>query len=227
MELTKEQIQFIDHSLENEGIKYWEIRIEMLDHIVSDVEKKLKPENTEYQFKEIVQESFVALGWKENFNGSNFPNRDKDTFKSINMAYRKMYHQGFINFFKSFQNICILLCILLLFYVFSNYVNFKLYKRVSLVLFIIPILIILYYYIKTLFNKYGKSIYLNYGSFYFSFAFIMINLPVQFLKEFSEISQKRFFLLALPLYYILTYSGYQVYKKAISKVKIMRKELLS
>ncbi|MDN3618354.1 hypothetical protein QWY81_02655 [Polaribacter undariae] len=83
MELTKEQIQYIDHRLENEGVKYWDIRIEMLDHIISDVEKNLKPENTEYEFKEIVQTSFVTLGWKENFNGSNFPNTDTDAWKNI------------------------------------------------------------------------------------------------------------------------------------------------
>jgi len=64
MELTKKQVQFIDHRLETEGIKYWDIRIEMLDHVVSDVEQKLKPENSEYEFKEMVQASFIDLGWK-------------------------------------------------------------------------------------------------------------------------------------------------------------------
>ena len=72
MELTKEQIKFIDHRLDNEGIKYWDIRIEMLDHVVLDVESILKPENSAYEFKEIVQQSFEKLGWKENFNGGGF-----------------------------------------------------------------------------------------------------------------------------------------------------------
>jgi hypothetical protein len=72
MELTKEQIQYIEHRLENEGIKYWDIRIEMLDHVVSVVEKKLKPENSEYEFKEMILASFIELGWKKNFNGGGF-----------------------------------------------------------------------------------------------------------------------------------------------------------
>jgi hypothetical protein len=227
MELSKEQIQYIDHRLENDGVKYWEIRIEMLDHIVSDVEKNLQPENTEYQFKEIVQDAFVSLGWKENFNGSNFPNNDKDTFKNVNNEYRKMYHQGFINFFKSFKNIGILITFLLIFYTFSNTVNFKIFKRISLVLFILPIVLILFYSIKIWLKQYGKSIHLNYGSFYFSFAFFMINLPVQFLKEFSESNQQWFLIIALPLYFIFTYSGYQVYKRSIKEAEQMRKELLS
>ena len=41
MELTKEQIQYIENRLIKDGVKYWDIRIEMLDHIVSDVEKTL------------------------------------------------------------------------------------------------------------------------------------------------------------------------------------------
>ena len=72
MELKKQQLKYIDHRLENEGIKYWDIRIEMLDHVVSDIEKTLKPENSEYEFKEMVQASLVTLGWKENFNGGGF-----------------------------------------------------------------------------------------------------------------------------------------------------------
>lgn len=227
MELSKEQIKHIEHRLENEGVKYWEIRIEMLDHIVSDVEKKYKLSNTEYEFKEIVQESFVALGWRENFNGSNFPNRDKDTFKSINKEYRKMYYQGFIDVFKSFKNVCIILCIFILFYVFSKNVNFQIFKRASLVIFFLPMLIFFFYAIKCFSKKYKKSIHLNYGSFYFSFAFIMINLPVQYLKEFTESNQKRFLIIALPLYYIFTYSGYKVYQKAIDRLEKMRIQLMS
>jgi hypothetical protein len=41
MELTKEQVHYIENRLENEGIKYWDIRIEMLDHVVSDVENRM------------------------------------------------------------------------------------------------------------------------------------------------------------------------------------------
>ena len=88
MELTKEQIQYIDHRLENDGVKYWDIRIEMLDHVVSDVEKNLKPENSEYEFKEIVQDAFKSLGWKENFNGGGFESRNKQGWKNANKFYR-------------------------------------------------------------------------------------------------------------------------------------------
>ena len=226
MELTKEQIQFIDHRLENEGVKYWEIRLEMLDHIISDIEIKLKPENSENEFKEIVQNVFVSLGWKENFNGSNFPNTDNNAWKSMNKEYRKMYNQGFINFFKSLKNIGIFLCFLIVFIGASKYLDVKIFKRISFVLLILPIVAIIFYSLKIYMIKYEKSIHLNYGFFYFGFAFMMISLPIQLLKYFSESTQNFFFFIAIPLFYVFTYSGYQVYKKAIAKVEKMRKQLL-
>jgi hypothetical protein len=95
MELTKQQIQHIDHRLENEGIKYWDIRIEMLDHVVSDIEKNLKPKNSEYEFKEMMQESFVALGWKENFNGGGFESVLASRLRIYNRNKNKKFRQYF------------------------------------------------------------------------------------------------------------------------------------
>lgn len=93
MKLSKKQIKYIDHRLENDGIKYWDIRIEIVDHIVSDIEEKLKVEISENEFKEIVQEAFVSLGWKEKFNGGGldevFLQRTINYTKSANKRYRK------------------------------------------------------------------------------------------------------------------------------------------
>lgn len=42
MELKQQQIQFIDNHLKKMGIKYWDVRVEMIDHIVTDIEEKIK-----------------------------------------------------------------------------------------------------------------------------------------------------------------------------------------
>ena len=42
MKLTKEQITYIDDYLKHHKVKYWDIRIELLDHIVTTVEEKLE-----------------------------------------------------------------------------------------------------------------------------------------------------------------------------------------
>ncbi|SDT86673.1 hypothetical protein SAMN04487762_0064 [Polaribacter sp. Hel1_33_78] len=101
MELTKQQIKYIDHRLENDGIKYWDIRIEMLDHVVSDVEERFIAENSDNDFKEMVQESFIALGWRENFNGGGFD----EILASRLKLYNRNRNKNFIEYIKkTFSN---------------------------------------------------------------------------------------------------------------------------
>ena len=58
MELSKEQIQSIENRLEKNGLKYWDIRIEILDHLVSDIESRL--ENGE-SYKSALNNGFFPL----------------------------------------------------------------------------------------------------------------------------------------------------------------------
>ncbi len=56
MKLSKEDIKFIDTYLENSDVIYADIRQEMLDHIASGVEKKMKTEEQDFYdaFKEYM-----------------------------------------------------------------------------------------------------------------------------------------------------------------------------
>jgi hypothetical protein len=49
MELTKEQIQRIDKYLDVKGVKFIDFRIEIFDHIISQIEQKLEVENTDFE----------------------------------------------------------------------------------------------------------------------------------------------------------------------------------
>ena len=40
--LSKEQIQFIDHYLKNSGIDFIDVRFEMIDHVASEIEARIK-----------------------------------------------------------------------------------------------------------------------------------------------------------------------------------------
>ena len=50
MESTKEQIQYIDEYLKKRGIKYWDLRTEMIDHLVSDIEQNLTSKDFKAEF---------------------------------------------------------------------------------------------------------------------------------------------------------------------------------
>lgn len=48
MKLSKENIQFIDNYLKNSEVIYYDIRLEMLDHISSAIEHKIELENIDF-----------------------------------------------------------------------------------------------------------------------------------------------------------------------------------
>jgi hypothetical protein len=232
MELTKEQLQFIDHRLEKEGIKYCDVRIEMLAHIVSDVEKQLTEKNNEYEFKGIVQGAFVALGWKNNFNGGGFDDLNKQGWKNANKGYRKIYHQGFVDFFKNYLNLLVLGGFLLGIYFLSEVLLHKTFLKISYSIFFSPAVLYIYLFYKTWKKKYGKSVHRDYALTYLLLSFFLLNGVMNFMTIDGDLAfpityHKPILFLILPLHLILVYVGYGVYKKAIGKVEHMRKQRLS
>lgn len=181
MELIKQQIQFIDHRLENEGIKYWDIRIEMLDHIVSDVEKTLKPENTEYEFKEIVQESFVTLGWKENFNGGGFETILASRLKLYNKNRNKIFVKHMKERLSSFNFILGLFSLAVLVFCFQE--NKLVLKTLLFILFGLYIAFMLRFTLK---HKVMKSARLSSAILFATFPISIFNLVIYFPKVFFD-----------------------------------------
>ncbi|MCL7762186.1 hypothetical protein MPF19_02075 [Polaribacter sp. Z014] len=216
MELTKEQIKYIDHHLENEGIKYWDIRIEMIDHIVSDIEKNA----ISIDFKKELATSLKRIGSK-----GTLKNINTIGWKNTNAKYRREYGKGIVSFFKSTKNIVISTFSVLIYYLIAEYFSFKIFKNISFALIFLPLLTFLFQSIKQIGKKYGRSVNLDYGTTYFLFAFLMIGTPIQFLKYTSETNQKWILLILIPLYFIATYSGFKLYKKAIHKIEKMKSEM--
>lgn len=48
MKLSQENIQFIDRYLKNSGVEYFDIRMEMLDHVATAVEQKMETESLDF-----------------------------------------------------------------------------------------------------------------------------------------------------------------------------------
>ena len=62
MSLSSENIKFIDNYLKNSEVIYYDIRMEMLDHVATAVEQKMEAENLDFYdaFK-----SYMVLNKKE------------------------------------------------------------------------------------------------------------------------------------------------------------------
>ncbi|GFD75474.1 hypothetical protein MHM83_03235 [Tenacibaculum sp. Mcav3-52] len=216
MELTKEQIEHIDTLLKTKGIKYWDLRIEMIDHIVSDVEEN----STTNNFKIELEKSLVKLDWHKSLHKEN-----QEGWKNVNKKYRKEYVKEVLSFFKSFRNVFIYTLFTFLYYFITIQVDFDNFKKLSLVFFLTPSTLFLFSITKQIMKQYGKSVNLDYGIFYFSFPFLMISLPLQLIKEAPENIQKLLSIALIPLFWVFSYAGYKVYKTAFTKVEKMKKEL--
>lgn len=76
MKLTAENIQFIDNYLKNSEVIYYDIRMEMLDHVATAVEQKMEAENLDFYdaFK-----SYMAVNKIEVLKGNKlWPGISKD-----------------------------------------------------------------------------------------------------------------------------------------------------
>ncbi|WP_439130101.1 hypothetical protein [Polaribacter sp.] len=218
MEITKEQIQFIDNHLKKNGIKYWDLRLEMIDHLVSDIEQNHNNSDFETEFAV----SLKRMNWNGNLAGIN-----TEGWQNVNRKYRTQYLKGFFNFFKSFKNVAVLMLGLFAFYLISESISFKVFNKISYILFAAPLIIGLVLFGKLFFKKYGRSVNLDYGVMYMTLSFFILNVIPVFVDVQGELIRKMMWFIILPIHYIAFYSGYNLYQKAIAKVAFMKNELTS
>ncbi|MCA0131316.1 hypothetical protein [Winogradskyella alexanderae] len=209
MKLTKEEVQFIDKYLKEGGIKYWDIRLEMVDHLVSDIESY----EGSADFKTLFLQSLKNANWAKNLNEVN-----TNSWKSTNKIYRSKHTKELLSILK---NPIYIIGILGFYSGFTWVTNlFPLILRpLSFAVLLAPMIVMVYELIRSWRMKLGHSINMNYGFFYFSFGIIMMNLPIQFLpKEYLNI----WLPIVMTVYLILAIAGYRVYKFAFKEVLKMK-----
>ncbi len=221
MELTKEQVQFIENRLENDGIKYWDIRIEMLDHVVTDVQNRIEKGEL---FKSAVQNSFVSLGWKENFNGSSFEAILQEKQNLFAKKYRKSFWAYFKTcVFKPSSIIWIFSIIAILYFIYPYKVIFK----YTLFTFL-GIVTILFFYFFTKYKVY-KSVQLNNALIQTFLSLNLINIYLNVPKMFEVDLLKFHFLttLVFSFVFIQSYIGIRFFLKEYTKINNTYQKLIS
>lgn len=108
MELTKKNIDEIEARLIKSGVKFWDLRVEMLDHIVTDVEERLK-KNEPYE--KAVINSMIYLGYNGSFHKviEKKQNQQAKYMRSLLFAEIK-------GFFTSGKTLLLYLVVMLFFY---------------------------------------------------------------------------------------------------------------
>lgn len=209
MKLTKAQIKYIDNYLKNKGIVFWDVRLEMVDHLVSDMESYEDSADFDSRFKQ----SLINANWPNTLKKVN-----QEHHKATNKIYRAKLWKEMLYILKTPLYLISLIVVYFALRKIALYdVDVFKFTFVAICCFILVTMIIEIIRIKV--KKIGKSINLQYGSFYFSFGSLMINLPIYLMPKDSQFL---WFPLIICFYILMTTAGYRVYRTALKKVLKMK-----
>ncbi|MGB5243458.1 MAG: hypothetical protein WBN50_07560 [Lutimonas sp.] len=198
--------------------------MELLDHIVKTVEDKMKNNISFDDALGIAHKNFgnsmkivhnTGVEYSIFSNGSGYQNLMVQKRKETNKKYRNQYFREVLNLFKSPKSIA-LICILILFeYILMDNFSLELFKRIILILILIPSIILIFLSFRQSFIK-NKSINLEYANFYSGFSTLLIFPLFNFISGidfFQNSDLNKTLLLAITsiLYILLTYAGFKVF----------------
>jgi len=237
MKLIKEEIQFIEDYLIKNEVKYWDVRLELLDHIVSAVEDKI--ENEGISFNEALLDVHQGFGNRTKTfgiyndklmkSGLYADNKGFKKFmlqkqKELGRKYRIKTWKDLKNNFKSFKFFVEYVAIVLLFFTVFQYFS-KAFVIIGLLVLMIPQFIVFYYTIKD--KSTWKSLSFNIASSSAMFLWSMYNLGVVIFKDYYEgVTNKPYIIfviivcLCYPFIRTLTSVYIKVYKKHKATYKL-------
>lgn len=174
MKLTQEQIKYIDSYLKKSGVQFWDVRLELLDHIATGVEEKMTYESMNFEEAlEAISISFgneVRQGYvlnKDNTkwipsvkfsDGEGFKKLQREKQKQIGKKHTKAYWKQLANVFMSMKFYIEFILMILTIIIVSNYSE-KWALTVGFVYLFYPFLLIIYKSIKGQVPK--KSLHIN------------------------------------------------------------------
>ena len=222
MKLTKKEIDHIDDHLKKQGITYWDIRLEMTDHIACKIEDYKGSGDFISLFNAVIDD----LGWDKNLKWY----QDR-RLKSINEKVRKKYFNNFVGLFTNLRRLPLVMAFVLIYYlVFVNFSS-KAFGIVSLILFGLPTVYftIHYAYMNIRFKKSG---YLLYGYFYIVFSLLISNLFYQLPKpggfiEVSVATRQNIIFFTTIFNVLFMFSGIIIYLKTTRQYKDLQSRLTS
>ena len=127
MKLSAENIQFIDNYLKNSEVIYYDIRMEMLDHVATAVERKMQTENLDFYdaFK-----SYMVVNKKEILKGN----------KEEGLHFKEPLKKFGLFVIQPFQ-LFLAVCTYLIIYFFTQYFGINDFTRYIYVIIIFTYLI--------------------------------------------------------------------------------------
>jgi len=209
MRLTSEEIQFIDNYLDNSDVVYADIRMEMVDHVASDIEAKIDAGDMRdfyYVFKDYMAENKAKL---LDDNKLFLKSADKKITKAILRELPKpltivIFVVAFISFytafnyldFEAFRSLIFLmpfgafLGFGLLYWVYSKYYGLERYsliERLSFPMLLFYQLFSLVFNISHRANEINNALWvIGIVSVSLTLMFVLIKISLSFAKTYQE-----------------------------------------
>lgn len=232
MNITKEEIQFIDNYLIKNEVKYWDVRLELLDHIVSAVEDKMT--NDGISFNEALLEvhrgfgnQFIEFGvpkskifecglYQSNIGFKKFT-RNKQ--KELGRKYRKMTWNHLIVKFSIFKFWLEYLTVIVLFIMLYQFKP-ELCFPIGLLVLILPTIYSAYYALKDKSTR--KSLNFAMATSSAMAVWSLYNLSFYILKDSYENVANMphgFFVIVTCLFYPMIRATIEVYQNVYKENK--------
>ncbi|WP_349664704.1 hypothetical protein IZU89_07055 [Cellulophaga lytica] len=242
MKLSKEQIEFIDDYLIKNKVKYWDVRMELIDHISNEVEALMKVGSS---FTNAMQAVHIKFGNDLTIKRLNKENTGWDTFPSLyadSSGYKKLIEEkkqgltkGFAKlqrkalklFFTRAKSLMLYACVLITFLYTKEFFSAKaMHKTVLLLLMVMsltPCLIALFNLKNTL-----KSLTINTSLLSSISGVSFINAlflgPKIFLDEGEQLSFTYIFIV-FALLFPFFYTAIQLFVNQLKKYNSIHKKL--
>lgn len=232
MKLTKEEIQFIDQYLIKNKVKYWDVRIELLDHIVSAVEDKTTIDGL--SFNEALLEvhrgfgnQFIEFGIPKSEvfekglyqNNIGFKKFTRKKQKELSRKYRKITWKHLKTKLISVKFLLEYVAFILLFFSIYKY-SPKSCFMFGLLVLILPHIYSVYYLIKNKSTRKSLGFAMAIGSAMLIWS--VYNLAFYILKDsYENVADMPhiIFVLVACLFYPLVRTNIEVYKEVYKENK--------
>lgn len=221
MKLTKENIETIDRHFKNKGVGYWDIRLEMIDHVACKMEEK----QGSYDFESLFKYTIKDLNWE-----GDLKDYEQQRLTAIGKTVGKRYFKNIRGFFTNIKTLLLIGLFVMAYYLCFQNFSQKTFRMLSLVLFSAPIVYFTIHYAYTSL-KYKKSGYVLYGYFYLTFSIMMSSIFYQLgpnsIIDVSSITRHNIIFFTTIFNVVFTTSGVIVYLESYKKYQNVYKNLIS
>ncbi|MBG7612012.1 hypothetical protein IU405_07100 [Polaribacter sp. BAL334] len=206
MELTKEQIEIVEHYLQNRKVEYLDLKVEILDHMILDIEQFM---NKNHSFENALK--MTTIKWEQHFK------QRSSFYFGMFYAESKIVVDKAVKEFRPFYFLYLAAYLLPMFFLKNSAISFQeqevnLINNLLLSATFLALIYMIYIIIKTQLSKQKSTYRFILKTQYIAVVFLIIPLLLgSFLDHKGQLSS--IFMSFLSAGFMVTFICHHFYKK--------------